>query len=131
MKKLSEFNKPGIEKYLLLNKKCLQSDNSTFTKKVKILGRELEAQVNSLIGKSNIRELIEAQKQTDKYIEVLVSLLAMKHPEAPETSFKELGDLLKEMTRAKVGEGENTRTKSLESIIPRFNEIITSLKSSK
>ncbi|MBA3237572.1 MAG: protein kinase [Parachlamydiaceae bacterium] len=116
----------GIEKFLLLNKKCLQTDNSTFNKKVKILGKEIKNKLNSNIGKSNTTELHEAQAQTDMYIGALIKRLSAEYPKS-EKQINELEDLLLEMTRAKVGDGDDTRTKSLEDIIPRYEEIIRNL----
>ncbi|MBA3602836.1 MAG: protein kinase [Parachlamydiaceae bacterium] len=117
----------GIEKFLLLNKNCTQTDNSTFTKKAKILGKEVETRLNSFVGKSNTAALLDAETQTHEYIDKLVYELADTHPEVPQDQFEKLGGILKEMTRAKVGEGEGTRTKTLEAIIPQYKAIMDSL----
>lgn len=118
----------GIEKFLVLNKKCIQTDNSTLNKKVKILGKEIKNKLNSFIGKSNTVELNESQEQTDMYIKALVVALSTEYS-GSQKQIEELGDLLLEMTRAKVGEGPKSRTKSLEDIIPRYNEIMTNFTS--
>jgi serine/threonine protein kinase len=119
----------GIEKFLIANKACAQTDNSTLKKKVKILGEELLGEMFTKTGlsKSNSSNLVKGQEQTDMYINALVTGLSEKYPNS-SADVAELGELLKEMTRADVGSGSNSRTASLADAIPRYEAIMNRLE---
>lgn len=112
----------GIEKYLVLNKDCPQTENTTLRGKVTLLARE----TSRFFGIKN--SYPNAQTAVHKYIDALIEGLSNKtDPPATDlqkAQLKELGALLKEMTRSNVDGTGETRTESLEVALQKYEKIM-------
>lgn len=86
----------GVEKFLVTNSECSQTETTTLKGKVKVYGRQLKLAVG-LHSKENL----QAQNEIHRYIGELVKGLSAKHPdEKSQEKINELGTLLRTMTQS-------------------------------
>lgn len=120
-----EERRKGIEKFLVMNKNCPQTENTSFQRKATILGREIVQNLKAQLGVTS--HTINAQKEVHKYIDALVTELIKKNPES-KNQINELGNLLKEMTRSKLDGSGEVRTASLQDAMVRYEAIMSRLQ---
>ncbi len=113
----------GIEKFLVLNKKCLQKDTASFTGLTSYIGGEIEEHFNRATGRTSSRNLEQAQKEVHRYIDALQKELQTKYKgKNCEEEIKELCQLLKDMTNS-----PDRRPETLEGCIKEYEDILNKL----
>ena len=88
----------GIEKFLVLNKKCPQTDVFQLKGKVKVISRNLKYALSSYFKPSE-KELLTAESEVHKYIETLTDMITKIYPDDKE-KIEKLKDTLIMMTKA-------------------------------
>jgi len=111
----------GIEKFLVLNKNCLQKSHSTFQGKAKVLGGEVANKLG--ISKRNSAELEAAEKAVHSYIDKLEEGLLENHKgKGVDAEIRQLCELLKNMTKS------TERPESLEEVVGTYQAIMQEIE---
>ncbi|MGZ3632736.1 MAG: hypothetical protein ACXWM7_00190 [Parachlamydiaceae bacterium] len=95
----------GFEKFLVVNKDCPQTENTSLRGNIKIIGKEIRA----MAGMPSASTLQKSEIEAHKYIDALVNELVGNPPSHLENEIREMGEVLKAMTRSKVGSDEDCR----------------------
>lgn len=120
-----EAKRTGIEKFLVLNKNCPQTENTSFERKASILGREISQNIKAQMGINSNNK--KAEVEVHAYIDALVRKLTQNNPQSAK-EINELGNLLKDMTRSKLSGSGPVRTENLQVALTEYQRIMDSLK---
>lgn len=115
--KVDAGKRKGIEKFLIQNKDCPQTENTTLRGLVKVIKQE----ISSLRSTQKAAKLEDSEREVHAYIEQMIKELSVLHP-GNEDAFEEMGNLLKEMTRSDT-DPKAPRTPNLSVALQKFEVI--------
>lgn len=92
---VGDSSRQGVERFVILNDKCLQSEVQGLRAKVSLVKKNISL---ATTGKVPSEQLRAAESEIHKYIDALVYGLKAKHPDVNPGKFDSIGEMLKLMT---------------------------------